>query len=241
VKILVVDDHPIVRAGIGRLLAAEPDIEVREATSGREALSVFREQRPTLVILDLNLPGIGGLEVLVRLKSVDPAARVLVLSMHDDETHITRALRAGAAGYVTKNAPPEELREAIERVARGHTYIEREIAEGLVFSSIRASPHPLKDLSSRDLEILRQLAEGRTLAQIADTVGIGYKTAANSCSRIKAKLGAASTADLIRIAIRFGLVDRDAGLSERPPHDIGRAIYGSATDRGRQGRPDPQD
>jgi len=221
-KILIVDDHPIVRAGLKRLLAAEPEIEVREAASGREALSVFREQRPTLVILDLNLPGIGGLEVLARLKAVDPDARVLVLSMHDDETHITRALRAGAAGYVTKSAPPEELLEAIGRVARGHTYIEREIAEGLIFAGIRASPDPLKDLSSRDLEILRQLAEGRTLSQIADTIGIGYKTAANSCTRIKARLGAASSAELIRIAIRSGLVDRDASALERPPRDIGR-------------------
>jgi len=212
-KILIVDDHPIVRAGLRRLVNAEPEIEVREAANGREALSLFREQNPTLVILDLNLPDIGGLEVLARLKSVDPNARVLVLSMHDDETHVTRALQAGAAGYVTKNAPPEEFLDAIRRVAGGHTYIEREIAEGLVFANIRASPHPLKDLSSRDLEILRQLAEGRTLSQIADTVGIGYKTAANNCSRIKARLGAASTADLIRIAIRAGLVAPDADLS----------------------------
>ena len=212
-KILIVDDRPIVRAGLRRLLTVEPEIEVREAASGREALSVFKEQQPTLVILDLNLPDIGGLEVLVRLKAIDPDARVLVLSMHDDETHTTRALRAGAAGYVTKNAPPEELLEAIGRVARGRTYIEREIAEGLVFASIRASSDPLKDLSSRDLEILRQLAEGRTLSQIADALGLSYKTAANNCSRIKARLGVRSTADLIRIAIRAGLVDRNAGLS----------------------------
>ncbi len=221
-KILIVDDHPIVRAGLRRLLTAEAGFEVREADSGRGALSVFREQQPTLVILDLNLPGIGGLEVLARLKAVSPDARVLVLSMHDDETHVTRALRAGAAGYLTKNAPPEELLEAIGRVAEGHTYIEREIAEGLVFASIRSSPDPLKDLSSRDLEILRLLAEGHSLSQIADTVGIGYKTAANNCSRIKARLGAASTADLIRIAIRAGLVD--AGPLEPSSPNIGQPI-----------------
>jgi two-component system invasion response regulator UvrY len=139
--------------------------------------------------------------------------------MHDDETHITRALRAGAAGYLTKTAPPEELLEAIGRIAAGHTYIEREIAEGLVFASIRVSPDLLKDLSSRDLEILRQLAQGRTLSQIADTVGIGYKTAANNCSRIKARLGVTSTADLIRIAMRYGLVDRDANLSDPLPEE----------------------
>jgi two-component system, NarL family, invasion response regulator UvrY len=223
VKILIVDDHPIVRAGLRRLLTAAPQIDICEAASGREALRVLREQQPALVILDLNLPDIGGLEVLARLKAFSPDARVLVLSMHDDETHITRALRAGAAGYVTKNAPPEELLEAIGRIAEGHTYIEREIAEGLVFASIRAAPDPLKELSSRDLEILRRLAEGRTLSQIADTLGIGYKTAANNCSRLKARLGATTTVDLIRIAIRAGLIERDAASFEEPPRVTGQA------------------
>jgi len=221
-KILVVDDHPIVRAGLRRLFTEDPTIEIREAVSGREALRVFKEQQPTLVILDLILPDIGGLEVLARLKAASPEARVLVLSMHDDEIHVMRALRSGAAGYVTKNAPPEELLEAIKRVAKGHTYIEREIAEGLAFASVRSSTDPLKALSARDLEILRQLAEGRTLSQIADTIGIGYKTAANNCSRTKARLGAASTADLIRIAIRTGLID--AGPTEYRSRNIGQPI-----------------
>jgi len=222
VKILIVDDHPIVRSGLRRLLTVEPEIEVREAANGREALSVFREQQPTLVILDLNLPGVGGLEVLSRLRAIDPDARILVLSMHDDQIHVTRALQAGAAGYISKSAPADELLEAIRRVAGGLTYIEHEIAEELVFSQIRAASHPLKDLSSRDLEIMRLLAEGCTLPQIADALGLSYKTAANSCTRIKARLGAASTADLVRIAIRTGLVDRDAGALEQPLHDIRR-------------------
>ena len=205
-KVLIVEDHPIVRNGLRRLLAAEGELEIREAANGKEALSVFREQRPGLVILDLNLPGIGGLEVIARLKSADPNARILVLSMHDDEIHVTRALHAGAAGYVSKNAPPDEILEAIRRVAAGHTYLEHEIAEELAFSSVRTSWHPLKDLSSRDLEVLRLLAKGCTLPQIADTVGISYKTAANNCSQIKAKLGAATTADLVRLAIQSGLI-----------------------------------
>ena len=215
-KVLVVDDHPIVRAGLRRLLATEPGTEVLEATDGKGALSVFRKEQPILVVLDLNLPGIGGLEVLARLKAVDPDARILVLSMHDDQIHVTRALQAGAAGYVSKNASPEELLEAIRRVAGGYTYIEHEIAEELVFSQIRPASHPLKDLTSRDLEIMRLLAEGCTLPQIANALGLSYKTAANSCTRIKAKLAATSTAELIRIAIRSGLTDRDAVLAELP-------------------------
>jgi len=208
-KILIVDDHPIVRAGLRRLLAADPAAEICEAADAREALHRFREQRPTLVVLDLNLPGLGGIEVIARLKIADPEAHILVLSMHDDYIHVTRALQAGAAGYVSKNAPPEELLEAVRRVAGGHTYIEHEIAEGLVFASLRTPQNPLDDLSPRDLEMLRLLAQGRTLPQIADTLGIAYKTAANGSSRIKTKLGASGTADLIRIAIRAGLV---AGL-----------------------------
>jgi two-component system, NarL family, invasion response regulator UvrY len=205
-KILIVDDHPIIRTGLRRLLTSEPDIEIREAASGREAISAFREDRPALVILDLNLPGLGGLEVIARLKIADPAARILVLSVHDEEIHVTRALQAGAMGYISKNAPPEEIIEAIRRVADGYNYVEHEIAERLVFSNIKAPSHALEHLSLRELEILRLLAGGCTLLQIADTIGVSYKTAANNCTQIKVKLGATSAADLIRIAMRSGLV-----------------------------------
>ena len=131
-KILIVDDHPIVRSGLRRLLAGEAE-EIQEAATGQSALGIFRASRPTLIILDLNLPGISGLEVIERLKVVDPKARILVLSMHDDPMHARRALQAGAAGYVTKNAPPDEIIEAVRRVANGGTYVEHSVAEELVF------------------------------------------------------------------------------------------------------------
>ena len=212
-KVLLVDDHPVVRAGLRRLLATEPEVEVLEAAGGREALHILKERRPNIVILDLNLPGIGGLEVIARLKTADPAVQILVLSMHDDYIHVTRALQAGVAGYVSKNAPPEEILEAIKRIAGGHTYIEHGIAEELAFSGIKTPSHPLKDLSSRDLEILRLLAQGCTLSQIADAIGIGYKTVANNCSQIKVKLGAATMAQLIRIALQYGLAPHPHPLS----------------------------
>jgi two-component system, NarL family, invasion response regulator UvrY len=214
-KILIVDDHPIVRAGLRRLLVAEAD-DITEAASGQSALSVFRASRPTVVILDLNLPGISGLEVIERLKVVDPKARILVLSMHGDPMHVRRALQAGAAGYVTKNARPDEIIEAVHRVARGGTYVEHSIAEELVFLSIKSQLHPLAELSTRELEVLRLLAKGYSLANIASTIGISQKTAANSSSRIKAKLGAGTTADLIGIALRAGLADREADLALCP-------------------------
>jgi two-component system, NarL family, invasion response regulator UvrY len=214
-KILIVDDHPIVRAGLRRLLAPEA-AEIRDTASGEEAIEISKAWRPSLIILDLNLPRIGGLAVLERLKAPAPGTRILVFSMHDDPIHATRALQAGAAGYVTKNATPEEIIEAVRRVARGGTYVEHAVAEELAFSSIQARPQPLSELSARELEVLRLLAEGRTLSQIADTLGISYKTAANNCSRIKAKIGEPTTAGCIRAAFRFGLVD--SGATRLPFH-----------------------
>ena len=208
-NILIVDDHSIVRAGLKRLLSGEPDMEAQEAASGNEALIAFRHHRPDLVILDLNLPGISGLEVITRLKVANPEARILVLSMHDDHVRVTRALQAGASGYLSKNAPPDELLEAIRRVATGLTYVEHDIAQALAFSKLQSSLDPLGHLSARDLEILHLLAQGSSLAQIADAAGISYKTAANNCSQLKAKLGVASTADLIRVAVQYDPVEID--------------------------------
>jgi two-component system, NarL family, invasion response regulator UvrY len=215
VKILIVDDHPIVRSGLRRLLAAEAE-EFQEASAGHLALSVFRAARPDLIILDLNLPGISGLEVIERLKIVDPTSRILVLSMHDDPMHVRRALQAGAAGYVTKNARPDEIIEAVRRVAHGGTYVEHSVAEQLVFLSIKLEAHPLAGLSTRELEVLRLLARGCSLSTIASIIGVSQKTAANSSSRVKAKLGARTTADLISMALRSGLVDRETELSAAP-------------------------
>jgi DNA-binding NarL/FixJ family response regulator len=204
-KILIVDDHPIVRAGLRRLLAAEPEYQVREAASGREALVVFREYRPDLVILDLSMPGLGGIEVIGRLRLDEAAARVLVLSMHREAMYARRALQAGAAGFISKNAPADRLLEAVRRVAAGQNYIEHEIAQELALANLHAPGIPLQDLSPREFEILRLLGGGNSLNQIAETIGVSYKTVANTCGQIKAKLGAPRTADLVRIAIQRGL------------------------------------
>jgi DNA-binding NarL/FixJ family response regulator len=205
-KILVVDDHPIVRSGIRRLLAAEGQCEMREAASGREALTQFRDFRPDIVVLDLGMPGLGGIEVIGRLKLEDGAVQILVLSMHRDVIYARRALQAGALGFVTKSASPDRLLEAIKQVAIGRPYIEREIAQDLALASIQANDAPFQALSPREFEILRLLADGSSVRQIAEAIGISYKTAANTCSQIKAKLGAQHTTDLVRIAIQGGLV-----------------------------------
>ncbi len=200
-RVLIVDDHAIVRAGLRRLLAEEAGLELREAASGREALALCREWRPDLIILDLNLPGLGGLELIKRLGMEEKAPRILVLSLHDDPLYAMRALEAGAAGYVSKNAAPAEILEGIRRVGDGQSYVAPNLAQEMALFSVRAPAHRLNDLTRRDLEILRLLGDGSSLQQIADALGLSYKTIANTCGQIKAKLGVQRTAELIRIAI----------------------------------------
>jgi two-component system invasion response regulator UvrY len=204
VKILLVDDHAIVRAGLRKLLAMVPDTEVLEAATGREALAIAKLQTLDLVILDLNLPELGGIELLSRLRQV-ASMPILVLSMHAEPLYVTQALEAGAQGYVTKNAAADELLAAIRRVAGGGRYVESEIAQAIVLHAPTPS-RSIAQLPPRDLEILRHLAAGKSLGEIADALGLGYKTIANNCSLIKAKLGVTSTVELLRLVLEAGLI-----------------------------------
>jgi DNA-binding NarL/FixJ family response regulator len=202
-KILLVDDHAVVRAGLRRMLAMISQDEIFEAETGREGLAIARAQALDLIIVDLNLPQLGGVELVARLRQ-SGAAPILVLSMHAEPLYVTRALNAGAQGYVSKNASPEEMLTAIRRVGGGGRYIEQELAQALALQT--ATPaSSLAQLAPRDLEILRQLAAGKSLSEIADLLGLGYKTVANNCSLIKTKLGVARTADLLRLALEAGL------------------------------------
>lgn len=201
-KALLVDDHAIVRGGLRRLLATLP-WEIKEAADGRDALILVRAEQPDLVVLDLNLPGIGGFELLRRILVEAPGTRIVVLSMHIDSRFATRAMQAGARGYVSKNAAPAELLQALRVVAEGGRYIEAAIAQELALQTV-STPDPQTLLSERDMEIVRLLGAGRSLTEIADTLGLGYKTVANNCTQIKTKLGVSRTADLIRLS--FDLV-----------------------------------
>jgi DNA-binding NarL/FixJ family response regulator len=201
-NILVVDDHAIVRDGLRRLLTSIAPGEVIEAADGRKAVAVARSRPLDLIVLDLNLPELGGLELLRRLIQLERAP-VLVFSMHAEPLYVTRAMDAGAHGYVSKNASPEELLTAIRRVAGGGRYIEGELAQALALQT--SATVPVDQLSARDLEILRLLARGKSLSEISDALGIGYKTVANTLSLIKGKLGVGGTAELIRVALEAGL------------------------------------
>jgi DNA-binding NarL/FixJ family response regulator len=203
-RILLVDDHAIVRAGTKRLLGPFPDIEMAEANTGEDALAYVADNDVQLCLLDLNLPGLGGVELLRRLLQVSADLAVLVFSMHAEPIYVQRALQAGARGYVSKNASPDELLTAIRTVLAGRCYVESEIAQELGAKDARdaATSRPL---TKRDLEIMRLLANGYSLTKIANTLGVAYKTVANTCGLIKEKLGVTSTAELIRISMDRGL------------------------------------
>ncbi len=199
-KVLIVDDHAVVRQGVQRLLATIPGTLVLEAATAHEALALARKEIPDVVILDINLEGASGLELLRRLRIENPALRILMFSMHTEAIYANRALKAGAYGYVCKSAGSEELVTAVQRVAEGQRYLDSSMAGELVMSSVR-SDDPLRKLTNREIEILRLLGAGRSFAEIAATFGIAYKTVANSCSRLKEKLGVERTADLIRLSV----------------------------------------
>jgi two-component system, NarL family, invasion response regulator UvrY len=199
---MIVDDHPIVRAGVRRLFTEDSGVEIAEAVSAKDALTLVKTYEPDLLVLDLILPGMGGFEVIERLRRETRPPLILVLSIHEDPVFAKRALEAGANGYVSKNAPVAQIVEAVARLAEGQTFISDELLQQLASWNLRSSSHPLRQLSSRDLEILRLLAEGRNIQQIADALEISYKTVANNCSFIKAKLGIKRTAELIQFATR---------------------------------------
>lgn len=199
-KILIVDDHVVVREGVRRLLATMPDVAVYEASNAREALDAYRRWLPEIVVLDINMDGSSGLEFLQRLRAISKTARVIMFTMHAEVEYVSRAMRAGAMGYVSKSAPADELLEAVRRVAAGETYVDRDLAQRTDPDTAEA-PDPYDNLTNREVEILRLLGEGKSIAEMAKTFGVAYKTIANSCSLLKAKLGLARTADLIRLSL----------------------------------------
>ena len=204
-KVLIVDDHAVVRSGLRRLLQGVADIEIVEAADGAEALAVFGAEQPDVAIIDVNLPGMGGLELLRRLLVVQSSVRALIFSMHAEPIYATQALRAGALGYVSKIAPPGEIIDAIRCVAAGTIHIDRQIAQELALSGIEGRPsREAPALSARDAALLRLLAEGRSLNEMAEEIGVSYKTVANSLSLLKSRLGVANTSELIRLAIKGG-------------------------------------
>jgi DNA-binding NarL/FixJ family response regulator len=207
IRVLLVDDHAVVRAGYRMLLARSPDIEVvAEADSGEMACRRYVEHSPDVVVMDLTLPGIGGLEAIRRIVARDAGARVLVFSMHEDTVFVDQAISAGARGYITKSSAAETLVEAIRAVAANRTYLEAGLAQQLAFQKVRDRDSPFSRLSTREFEICCLLAEGLNTSEIAKRLSLSYKTVANYSTQIKGKLEVNTVAELTRLAIRYNVV-----------------------------------
>ena len=208
IRVLLVDDHAVVRAGYRVLLKNCEDIEVVcEAESGERASRAFVESQPDVVVMDLSMPGMGGLEAIRRITARDDKARILVFSMHEDTVFVEQALQAGAQGYITKNSAPEVLIEAIRELASGKTHIDSDIVQSLAIQKSRGRNSPLSTLSTREFEIFCLLAEGLNTSEIAKRMSLSYKTVANYSTQIKSKLNVTTVAELARLAIRHNIIN----------------------------------
>ena len=206
---MVTDDHAVVRKGLTQILSDTEDIRVvAEASSAGEAVGVLRRQPCDVLLLDVSMPGRSGIEALKAIREEFPQVRVLVLSMYPEDQFGVRALRAGAAGYLTKEAPPERLIEAVQRIATGKRYITPELAELLaatVDTKGDAPPHQL--LSNREFQVLRLIASGKTLSDMAASLALSPKTVSVYRARLLEKMKLANNAELTHYAIKNGLVD----------------------------------
>jgi len=214
IRVLVADDHTLVRAGIRGLLAGLEGVEVvGEVGEGHDALRLAEELRPDIVFLDIGMPGLNGLEVASRLNSVDPAVRVVILSMHSAEEYVLRALRAGCAGYLLKGSAVAELEVAVRAVARGETYLSSAVSKRVVeeyLSRTGSAADPLDALTPRQREILQLVAEGNTSKDIASRLLLSFKTVEAHRAQIMERLGVHDVAGLVRFAVRVGLVNSES-------------------------------
>jgi DNA-binding NarL/FixJ family response regulator len=204
-NILIIDDHPLLRAGLGRLFAIEFEATVLEAASGAEGVKLFLEARPEITVLDLNLPDQGGLSVLRVLKAEDAGAKVVVLSMHDDTLSAAACLKGGALAYLSKSAGPEMILEAIRKALQGQPYLQPTIAQDLAIQRATQPENPFQRLSPQDLELLRLILAGKRADQIAGSLGIAEKTVANRKTMLRGKLNIANDVELMKAAMAAGI------------------------------------
>ena len=208
IRILIVDDHAIVREGLRRILGATPDLIVAgEAEDGLAALSQLEECKPDVVLVDISMPGMNGIELIGRIHQVNPKIAILVLSMHKEEQFAVRALKAGAAGYLTKDCAPEQLGQAIHKVVSGGRFITPEVAEALanvIVPSLAETPH--KKLSNREFQVFRMLASGKSINDIAQELSLSSNTVSTHKSRLMNKLGVENNAGLVHYAIKHQII-----------------------------------
>ena len=216
IRVLITDDHALVRAGIHALLDKQPHMEVvAEASNGREALRLVRQHQPHVVLMDIAMPELNGLEAVRQLAKEFPRVRCIILSMHADEEHVWQALQAGATGYLVKGAPLAELELAINSVANGETYLSPGVSRPVISEYIRGTSHygvSPDSLTSRQREILQMIVEGKNTKQIALTLEISVKTVESHRAQLMKRLRVRDIASLVRHALRLGIVTLD-GIS----------------------------
>lgn len=208
IKVLLADDHAVVRQGLRILLEHAGYKVVAEAENGERAVLLWQEYHPDIALLDLDMAGIGGLEALQRILARDAHAKILIFSMHDDVIYASRAIQAGARGYVLKTDAPQSILEAVEQVIRGGRYIAHELAQHLALDRFSHQEKPLAKLSPREFEVFRRIAEGESLSDISKHLHIGYKTAANIQTQVRQKLSVQTTGQLVHVAIRYGIIEK---------------------------------
>ncbi|MBE9532635.1 MAG: response regulator transcription factor [Proteobacteria bacterium] len=206
--VLLVDDHELVRAGFRRLLEDGDKLTVvAEAGSGEQAVQDYTKHKPDVVVMDISMPGIGGIGAIERIIARDPDAYILVLSVHEDSVFTTRALQAGAKGFIPKRSAPEEMIKAVELVSQGKMCIDPAIAQQIAMQKLTGSENIFDVLSQREFEVFRLLAEGKTVNDIADILSLSPKTVGTHHTNIKQKLDVSNSAELARLAIRSGLLE----------------------------------
>ncbi|MGB2833235.1 MAG: response regulator transcription factor [Methylotenera sp.] len=208
INVMLVDDHAVVRMGFKMLLESDADIKViTEAESGEQAIQRYMEFKPHVVVMDITMPGMGGLEAIERILAKDSAAKILVLSAHEDSVHPKRVLNAGAMGYLTKRSAAEEMIKAIRIVATGKKYLEASVAQQMAIQQLSGDQNPVDVLSPREFEVFMALAKGKTTNEIAETLFLSPRTVGTHLYNIKQKLNANNSAEIALIAMRSGLLD----------------------------------
>lgn len=206
IKILIADDHAIVRGGLKQIIATTADIVVTgEAAQGSEVVDKLRTCEVDLLLLDMTMPGISGVDLIRRVRAEQPALPVLVLSIHNEAQVVSRALRAGATGYVTKDSDPEVLLAAIRKLAAGGRFIDPKLVDAIIFETHSGDAPPHEILSDREFQVLQMLASGKSINDIAEALALSAKTISTHKMRLMQKLGLGNNAELIRYAIRHGL------------------------------------
>ncbi|HEY9192652.1 MAG TPA: response regulator transcription factor [Methyloversatilis sp.] len=207
IDVLLVDDHPIVRSGYARLLETGGDIHViAEAESADTGYSAYVDHTPHVTVTDLSLPGSSGIELIRRIRARDASARLLVFSVHDEAVVVDKALQSGASGFISKRSAPEVLLEAVRAVARGERYLSNDVRKVFERRSPDAERAIINELSPREFEVFRLLAQGRSASECANLLNLSQKTVANYQALIKEKLGVGTSAALVHLALRLGVV-----------------------------------